>query len=59
MDTIKPLIPEQRICTVCKNDFTAYLKLADATPYKTCEECRLKCRKQGKKHREHIKSVKI
>lgn len=56
IDTLKPIQPEIIKCCCCKEDFKSFLKL-NATPYKTCNMCRLKIRIQGKKHRDKMKQL--
>jgi hypothetical protein len=38
---LKPLPPKILLCTICRADFTSYLKTS-AEYYKTCNECRHK-----------------
>ncbi len=52
--TLKPLPPKTLLCSICKTDFTSYLK-TNAEYYKTCNECRHKIRLQGRKHRKDDK----
>ncbi len=52
--TLKPLPPKILFCTVCKTDFTSYLKTS-AEYSKICNECRHEIQLQDRKHRNDFK----
>ena len=55
--TLGPIPPQERICPTCRQTFISRLKM-NAEFYKTCSECRYNIRKQGQKHRDHIKKIR-
>ena len=52
--TLKPLPPQNYICSVCKQLFTSMLRV-NGKFYKSCNDCRHKSIQQGKKYRENQK----
>jgi len=53
--TLKPLPPQIYNCSACKNQFLSRLRV-NGKFYRSCDDCRNKSLKQGKRYREsHIK----
>ncbi len=57
MITLRPIPPQERICSQCKQTFVSWLKM-NAEFYKTCSECHYNIRQQGQKHRDYTKKIR-
>ncbi len=54
--SLKPIPPEERICTLCKHVFSSFLK-TNVQQYITCYDCTKRIRINGQRFRDNIKKL--